>query len=154
MGLSGARPARRKPGPVLRSTIAAARPMLGWVIVAGVFGLLLAARIALKNLTERTNATIRFDGTHLLWGQQRVAVGDVTSYSTYSRRMVFASQPGLQFGRARERFASSTGFALFRRADGTVTTFMWPSMTAEQVDGARAALDPLLPGRWQPHTES
>ncbi|MGD9935603.1 MAG: hypothetical protein AB7T37_18045 [Dehalococcoidia bacterium] len=121
---------------------------LGLFILVGGFGILVAGWIFFKNLGQRMNPEIRFDGEAVLWARLRVPLADVQRYSTFMSSVdgppAFVGDSAVQV-----RNSVDIGVVRFGLPDHKEVEFKWPELPEDELDGLRAALDPLLPGRWR-----
>lgn len=116
---------------------------LGFVILAGVLGLLLGGWVLFQTLNERANARIVLNDGTLVFGQKVVPVAEVESFTTV-HTSTLGPDPLAGVG------DSDLGKVVFRLSGGREEWFGWPAMSAAQLDGVRVALEPVLPGRWRP----
>ncbi len=119
----------------------------GVLIVLGLFGGLLFLWVWLTGRNERTNPTVTLDEGHLCWATRRVAIDEVTRFSTYmtstSMTVAGSATTGVRAAKA------SLGAARFLLVDGSDVEFVWPALEERQLDELRAALEEVLPSRWR-----
>jgi hypothetical protein len=123
---------------------------LGFLILTGGLGLLIALWLGLTNVNERTGASLRFDGRHLGWRDRTVDAQAVATYTTYSSKIRSPVPLYSTLLHGSNGMAIDAGYARFSMVDGSTVQFVWPSMPPAQMDDVRRALDQVLPGRWQP----
>lgn len=141
---------------------------VGLAICFALLGGVAALWVSVLGQAEVLNPEIRLAGGRLRDGTTSVVVADIEAWTT-RRSGQFSVANGLRFpapiALAEFRVTSDTpghggagGSADHRavEADGpaaprsTFVTFPWPEMTAEELDGVRAALEPHIPAPWVP----
>jgi hypothetical protein len=120
---------------------------LGILIIGGGLGLMLGATVFLMNRNERANGVIVLRNGALVCGRlPQVPTAQVQSFTTFVQK-INSTNPAMG---SNTKVSATIGKAEFQLNDGKPVTFMWPSMPAAQLDEVRAALEGVLPGRWQP----
>lgn len=138
-------------------------PFFGLLILLGLFGLLLAAWIVLIGHNEGMNAEIVLEDGALVLGRRRVRVDEVEGWTTvmtkastsvgapnqvsqsYSLAKVLFRVPVVRNGQRATRPDGGPAFDLVE--------FAWPSMSVEELERIRVALEPHLPGIYRPLEE-
>jgi hypothetical protein len=133
---------------------------LGLLILLGLFGLLLAAWIVLIGHNLRANPEIVLDDGFLRAGRRQVRVDEVEAWTTAmikaSTSVGAPNQVSHSFSLAKVLFRIPVhrNGRRARRPDGgpafDVLGFVWPSMTAEELETIRIALEPHVPGPYVP----
>lgn len=130
--------------------------LLGLLIFLGLFGLMLAAWILLLGHNERVNPEILLEDGSLSVGRRRVRVDEVEAWTT---AMTKASTSVGAPNQVSQSFTLAKVFlrvpvvrdgARATRPDGgpafDVVEFVWPSLSREELDTIRVALEPHVPG--------
>lgn len=129
---------------------------LGVLILAGLFGLMLAGWIFFVTLNDRSGAEIRLVDGELVFGNKRVPVAEVECWSTRRSSMVSVHTAMGRKGNfeavAMFRFPMMDGGRRGVRMDGgeaySAKTFGWATMGQDEIEGVRAALTPHIPAPW------
>lgn len=119
---------------------------LGVLILGGGIGLLLGGTVFLMNHNERANGLIVLRNGALVCGRLQVPIAQVQSFTTFMTK-INSTNPAAGSG---SKVSTTMGKAVFQLDGGKPVTFMWPAMSAAQLDEVRVALSGVLPGRWQP----
>lgn len=135
---------------------------VGLAICFALLGGVAAAWVSVLGRAEVLNPEIRLVDGRLRDGTTSVVVADIEAWTT-RRSGQFSVANGLRFPapialaefRVGTEAAVDTGVG---EPDGSaapepgpvVVTFPWPEMTADELDGVRAALEPHIPAPWVP----
>ena len=125
-------------------------PLLGLLIVFGLFGLLLGGWVFATSLNERANREMIVEGNTLRLSKRAVPIDQVVRFTTFESTESFSTPDATsQIAVVKAEFDVR---ALHPDGSQTVQSilFLWPEMGAEGLEGIRTALEGVLPGKWVP----